>query len=79
MGKKLAVGAIIGAAVGVVAGILTAPKSGKETRDDLKTKAKAVKDKAETAKDEMVERAEGMVDTIKAKAKRPVSKDSRKR
>mgnify|MGYP001507925177 FL=1 len=36
MSKKLAFGAIIGAVAGIVAGGLTAPKSGKETRADLK-------------------------------------------
>lgn len=34
--KKFAVGTIIAAAAGYVAGILTAPKSGKETRKDIK-------------------------------------------
>lgn len=34
--KKFAVGAVIAAAAGYVAGILTAPKSGKETRKDIK-------------------------------------------
>lgn len=37
--KKVAVGAAISAAVGYLAGILTAPKSGKETRHDIKEKA----------------------------------------
>jgi len=37
--KKVAIGAAISAAVGYVAGILTAPKSGKETRQDIKDKA----------------------------------------
>jgi len=37
--KKVAVGAAISAAVGYLAGILTAPKSGKETRADIKNKA----------------------------------------
>ena len=40
---KFALGAIIGAAAGVVAGMLTAPKSGKETRADLKLKADEMK------------------------------------
>jgi gas vesicle protein len=35
-GKKFAIGALIAAAVGYLAGILTAPKSGKETRQDIK-------------------------------------------
>lgn len=34
--KKVATGAIIAGAVGYVVGILTAPKSGKETRQDIK-------------------------------------------
>ncbi len=34
--KRWAVGALIAAAAGYVAGILTAPKSGKETREDIK-------------------------------------------
>lgn len=37
--KKLAVGTVIAAAAGYIAGILTAPKSGKETREDIKTTA----------------------------------------
>lgn len=37
--KKVAIGAAISAAVGYLAGILTAPKSGKETRQDIKDKA----------------------------------------
>ena len=40
---KFALGALIGAAAGLVAGILTAPKSGKETRADLKAKADELK------------------------------------
>ena len=37
--KKLAIGAAISAVLGYIAGILTAPKSGKETREDIKSKA----------------------------------------
>jgi len=37
--KKIAVGAFFVAAAGYVAGILTAPKSGKETRQDIKDAA----------------------------------------
>lgn len=37
--KKIALGAIVAGAVGYVAGILTAPKSGKETRQDIKDTA----------------------------------------
>lgn len=37
--KKLAIGAVVAGVVGYVAGILTAPKSGKDTRDNIKNKA----------------------------------------
>ncbi|HSX17603.1 MAG TPA: YtxH domain-containing protein [Patescibacteria group bacterium] len=37
--KKFAIGTVIAAAAGYVAGILTAPKSGKETRTDIKNAA----------------------------------------
>jgi gas vesicle protein len=37
--KKFAIGAVVAAAAGYVAGILTAPKSGKETREDIKDTA----------------------------------------
>jgi gas vesicle protein len=37
--KKIAIGAALSAVAGYVAGILTAPKSGKETREDIKEKA----------------------------------------
>lgn len=35
-GKKWALGALVAGLVGFLAGILTAPKSGKETREDIK-------------------------------------------
>ncbi len=34
--KRFAIGTILAAAAGYIAGILTAPKSGKETREDIK-------------------------------------------
>lgn len=37
--KRFALGAVVAAAAGYVAGILTAPKSGKETRKDIKDTA----------------------------------------
>lgn len=37
--KKVAIGAAVAGAVGYLAGILTAPKSGKETRKDIKDTA----------------------------------------
>ena len=49
--KKL-LGLVAAAGVGYVAGLLFAPKSGKETRQDLKNKAGDMKEKAgDVAKD----------------------------
>lgn len=46
VGKKLAIGTIIAAVTGYIAGILTAPKSGKETRNDISNKASDIKEGA---------------------------------
>lgn len=46
-GRKFAIGAVIAGAVGYVTGILTAPQSGKETREDIADKAEDVKEGAE--------------------------------
>lgn len=45
--KKIAVGALLAAGAGYVVGILTAPKSGKETREDVKNAAVKAKREAE--------------------------------
>lgn len=47
VGKKVAVGAAIAGVAGYVAGVLTAPKSGKETRQDIKNAASKAKSEAE--------------------------------
>lgn len=46
-GKKVAIGAAVAGIAGFVAGILTAPKSGKETREDIKSAALKAKSEAE--------------------------------
>jgi gas vesicle protein len=45
--RKVAVGAALAAAAGYLTGILTAPKSGKETRDEIKNSAIRKKTEAE--------------------------------
>lgn len=47
LAKKLAVGAVLSAVIGYIAGILTAPKSGKETREAIKNKAEETYSAAE--------------------------------
>ena len=49
--SKFALGAIMGAAAGIVAGLLTAPKSGKMTRQDIKEKAVELKNRASKKED----------------------------
>jgi gas vesicle protein len=44
VGKKLAIGTLVAGVAGYVAGILTAPQSGKATREDIAEKAVEVKD-----------------------------------
>lgn len=60
---KVAVGAVVGAVAGFVTGILLAPKSGKETRKDIKVAG--VK-----AKDEVVRTASNAKDTAAAEAQK---------
>lgn len=45
--KRLAIGSSVAAVAGYLAGILTAPKSGQQTREDLKTAATEGASKAE--------------------------------
>lgn len=45
--KKIAAGAAVAGIVGYVAGVLTAPKSGKETRQDIRNTATKAKTEAE--------------------------------
>ncbi|HWP96648.1 MAG TPA: YtxH domain-containing protein [Syntrophomonadaceae bacterium] len=71
--RKFAIGMGAAAAVGVAAGILFAPKSGKETREDLKNGAvntvgtikDAVQKKAETVKDSATHTAQEVCNVIK--------------
>jgi gas vesicle protein len=45
--KRIAIGGTIAAAAGYIAGVLTAPKSGKETRHDIKAAADRGRQEAE--------------------------------
>lgn len=61
---KFALGAVFGAAIGAIAGILMAPKSGKETRADLKVKAEQTKkDIQKTTKNVMKQADKVITDT----------------
>lgn len=64
---KLVMGAIIGGAIGSVLGMTFAPKSGKETRKRIWTKAKDWFQKGKKAKDEFMEQHGDQIETIKEK------------
>ena len=77
---KIALGAMIGAVAGFVTGILIAPKSGKETRQDIKKgaikakdvsleKAGEVKDKAVHVATDVSGKAKNVAGDVEAKAK----------
>jgi len=74
---KIVLGTIIGAGAGFAAGLLTAQKSGKETRADLEKKANDVKaeatakgKQAKVAAEETIEDVQETVDSLKDKTKR---------
>ena len=62
---KLALGALVSAAAGFVTGILTAPKSGKETRADIKAKADEMKSEADKKARELKKQADSAVKDAK--------------
>lgn len=64
---KFALGALFGAAVGVVAGFLSAPKSGKETRAELKEKTMKTKDEVSKKAEYVASKASDMAEDAKVK------------
>ncbi len=85
MSKKSTIGALaIGAAVGVGAGILLAPKSGKETRADLKEKMDELVEKVKHIKvkdirDELSKKLKDLERDIKKLDKEKVLEVAKKR
>lgn len=78
--KGIAISAAIAAAAGYVAGILTAPKSGKETRSDIKNAAVAGKAEAEkqlkqlhTQLASLLNQAKDEVSDLKGKAQKDLN------
>lgn len=66
---KFAVGTAVAAGVGYIAGVLTAPKSGKETRKDIHAKALKAKQESERKLKELNSELSGLIDTAKSKAR----------
>ncbi len=67
--RNLAIGTLLGAAAGYVAGILTAPKSGKETREDIKEAAVKTKAEAEKTLKKLHSELNTLIEEGKEKAK----------
>jgi gas vesicle protein len=65
--KRFAIGTIIAAAAGYVAGILTAPKSGKETREDIKETMQRTYSAAEKQLKQLHTELSGLIEQAKRK------------
>jgi gas vesicle protein len=65
--RKVAVGALVAGAAGYLAGILTAPKSGKETRKDIKKAAVKAKTQGEKKLKEIHSDLNKLLDEAKTK------------
>lgn len=72
--KKLAIGAAVGVVTGFVAGILTAPKSGKETRKDIKNTANKVTREAEKKLKDLYSELSDVIGKAKVVAKKEGAK-----
>jgi gas vesicle protein len=68
-GTKFAVGTAVAAGIGYVAGILTAPKSGKDTRKDIHDTAVKAKTESEKKLKELNNDLTKLIATAKTKAK----------
>lgn len=65
--RNVVIGALVGLAVGVAAGIILAPQSGKETRKMIKDKAIEIKDLAEEKMVEIKDKAGKVIGVISEK------------
>lgn len=68
-GTKFALGTAVAAGIGYVAGILTAPKSGKETRMDIQDQAVKAKKESEKKLKELNSELTKQMNTAKSKIK----------
>lgn len=71
--KKLALGSTLAAAAGYVAGVLTAPKSGKATRSDIKGLADKDVKKLHAELDQLVKDAKAASSKASTKSKKEIS------
>lgn len=67
LGRKIALGSAIAGVVGYAAGILTAPKTGKQTREDIVHKVDDVKEDALAELQDLEEELKDIIKTTKVK------------
>jgi gas vesicle protein len=67
-GRKMALTAVVGGLAGYVTGVLTAPKSGKQTRNEIVDKAEAAKDGAEFKLQEAIDELNNTINNTKSKS-----------
>jgi gas vesicle protein len=66
--RRIATGSVIAGIAGYIAGILTAPKSGKQTRSDLANKAERLRDDAEGQLVDLNDELKDLIKTTKVKS-----------
>ncbi len=66
--KRIATGATVGISLGLALGVLFAPKSGKETREDIKEGLHSAKDSLAEASKTIKEKAVVLSEDLKTKA-----------
>lgn len=66
--KKFALGALMGGLAGYLTGVLTAPKSGRETREDIANKADSIKSGAEQQLQDVIDELNSTIDDLKSKS-----------
>ncbi len=76
-GRKFALGAIVVAGVSYIAGILTAPKSGKETRKDIADSAAKAKIEGEKQLKKLHSELNQLIDKSSIKSKEATKKANR--
>lgn len=71
---KFIAGFVVGGALGALAGLLLAPKSGEETREIIKDNSRQAYDKAQTAVKEIQEKAQTISNDMAKKGEELIDK-----
>jgi gas vesicle protein len=66
-GRKIAIGTVIAGTIGYLAGVLTAPKTGKQTRSDIAHKAGDIKLDAEAELEDLNQELKELIKNAKVK------------